>query len=192
MSPNRTTDPRPSLRGRELLLGVSGSIAAYKAAELVSLLVKRGAGVTVLMTPGAARFIGPLTLATLSRRPVVSDLFDPSCPDVEHIQMTERADALLVAPATANTLAKLAAGIADCPVTTAALALKPSTPLILAPAMNTRMWEHPATRENLRTLKSRGARIVAPAEGLLACGTVGVGKLAALDDILAALEKALR
>ncbi len=185
MSPNRT------IRSRELLLGVSGSIAAYKAAELVSLLGKRGVSVTVLMTAGAAQFIGPLTLATLSRRPVVTDLFDPACPDVEHIQMTERADAMLIAPATANILAKLAAGIADCPVTTAALALKPSTPLILAPAMNTRMWEHPATRENLRRLKSRGARIVPPAEGLLACGTVGVGKLAALEDILKVLAKAL-
>ena len=180
------------MKGRELLLGVSGSIAAYKAAELVSLLTKRGASVTVLMTPSAAEFIGRITLATLSRRPVVTTLFDPACPDVEHIQMTEKADAMLVAPATANTLARLAQGMADCPVTTAALALKPATPLVLAPAMNTRMWEHPATRENLRTLKSRGARIVAPAEGLLACGTVGVGKLAALDDILAALEKALR
>ena len=188
MSPNRTTD---RLKGRELLLAVSGSIAAYKAAELVSLLTKRGARITVLMTPAAAEFIGPLTLATLSRRPVVTNLFDPACPDVEHIQMTERADALLVAPATANTLAKLAAGIADCPVTTAALALKPSTPLVLAPAMNTRMWEHPATRENLRVLKSRGARIVPPAEGLLACGTVGVGRLAALEDVVAALAKAL-
>jgi len=188
LSPNRTTDP---LRDRELLLGVSGSIAAYKAAELASLLMKRGARLTVLMTRGASEFIGPLTLATLSRRPVVTTLFDPDSADVEHIEMTERADAMLVAPATANTLAKLTTGLADCPVTTAALALKPSTPLIVAPAMNTRMWEHPATRENLRKLKSRGVLIVPPAEGLLACGTVGIGKLAALEDILAALEKTL-
>ena len=173
------------------MLGVSGSIAAYKAAELLSLLAKRGARVTVLMTPAAAEFIGPLTLATLSRRPVVTTLFDPSSADVEHIEMTEKADAMLIAPATANTLAKLALGMADCPVTTAALALKPSTPLLVAPAMNTRMWEHPATRENLRRLKSRGALIVPPAEGLLACGTVGVGKLASLEHILSALEKAL-
>ena len=189
MSPNRTTkDP---LRGRELLLGVSGSIAAYKAAELLFLLRKRGASVTVLMTGAAAEFIGPITLATLSGRPVVTTLFDPACPDVEHIRMTEGADAMLVAPTTANTLAKLAMGLADCPVTTAALALKPSTPLIVAPAMNTRMWEHPATRENLRRLKSRGVRIVPPAKGLLACGSVGIGKLAALEDILDALKEAL-
>ncbi len=178
------------LKGREILLGVTGSIAAHKAADLASALSKRGAAVTVLMTPAAKAFIGELTLATLSRRPVISDLFEPSQADVEHIGLTERADAMLVAPATANVLAKMACGIADDPVSTAALALKPGTPLLVAPAMNTRMWEHPATRENLQRLRDRGVRVIPPGEGILACGTVGIGRLASHEVILNALEGA--
>lgn len=183
--------PRDPLQGRELLLGVTGSIAAFKAAELVSTLGKRGMGVTVLMTRGAQAFVSALTFATLSRRPVLTDLFAPDAVDPEHIGLTDRADAMLVAPATANVLAKLACGIADDPVTTTALALKPRTPLLVAPAMNTRMWEHPATRENLGRLQERGVKVIPPAEGLLACGTVGIGKLATLEALVAALEAAL-
>ena len=183
---------RDPLAGREILLGVTGSIAAYKAADLVSALSKRKAGVTVLMTRSAAAFVGPLTFGTLSGRRVVSDLLDPESEDPEHIGLTDRADAMLIAPATANVLAKLACGIADDPVTTTALALKPATPLLVAPAMNTRMWEHPATRENLARLEGRGVRIIPPGEGVLACGTVGVGKLAAVEALIAALEQAFR
>ena len=182
--------PKDPFRGRELLLGVSGSIAAYKAADLLSSLSKRGCRVTVLMTPSARAFIGELTLSALSKRPVVTDLLEAGHADIEHIGLTDRADAMLVAPATANTLARLACGLADDPVSATALALKPGTPLLLAPAMNTRMWEHPATRENLARLQARGAVVIPPGEGLLACGTVGAGRLAPLEAILAALEEA--
>ena len=179
------------LKGREILLGVTGSIAATKAAEIASSLRKRGAGVTVLMTREAKAFVGEITFAALSGRRVLSDLLDASAPDPEHVSVTDRADALLIAPATANTLAKLACGLADDPVSAAALALPSKTLLLLAPAMNTRMWEHPATRENLDRLEKRGARVVPPVEGRLACGTVGVGKMAAPEDILTALAEAL-
>ena len=179
------------LKGREILLGVTGSIAAYKAADIASALRKRGAGVTVLITREAKAFVGEITFAALSGRRVISDLLDASTPDPEHISVTDRADALLIAPATANTIAKLACGMADDPVSAAALALQPKALLLLAPAMNTRMWEHPATRENLERLVKRGARVIPPIEGLLACGTVGVGKMAAPEDILAALAAAL-
>jgi phosphopantothenoylcysteine synthetase/decarboxylase len=183
--------PRDPLKGRELVLGVTGSIAAYKAADLVSALVKRGLGVTVVLTEGAAAFIGPLTLATLSRRPVVTSLFDPAGAGIEHVDISERSDVMLVAPATANVLAKLALGIADDALTTTALALKRRTPLLVAPAMNTRMWEHPATGENLERLAARGVVVIPPAEGILACGTTGWGKLAAVETLVAALEEAL-
>ncbi len=179
------------LKGRELVLGVTGSIAAYKAADLVSAVVKRGLGVTVVLTEGASAFIGPLTLATLSRRPVVTGLFDPVRAEIGHIDISERADAMLVAPATANVLAKLALGLADDALTTTALALKRRTPLLVAPAMNTRMWEHPATQENLARLKERGVVVIPPAEGILACGTEGWGKLAAVEVLVQAIEEAL-
>ena len=179
------------LKGRELVLGVTGSIAAYKAADLVSAVVKRGLGVTVVLTQGASAFIGPLTLATLSRRPVVTDLFAPAGTGIEHVDLSERADVMLVAPATANVLAKLALGLADDALTTTALVLKRRTPLLVAPAMNTRMWKHPATLENLDRLKARGVIVIPPAEGVLACGTEGWGKLAGVDVLVAAVEKAL-
>lgn len=189
--PARDTPARDPLKGRELLLGVTGSIAAYKAADLVSTLTKRGMGVTVLMTPAAQRFVGPATFAALSKRRVVVDLFDPAFTDPEHIDLADRAHAMLVAPATANTLAKLSLGLADDPISTTALALPRKTPLLVAPAMNTRMWEHPATREHLDRLGARGVAVVPPAEGLLACGTVGWGKLAGTETLVAALEAAL-
>ena len=185
---SRRGDP---LKGRELLLGVTGSIAAYKAADLVSTVSKRGLSVTVLMTESARAFVGAATFAALSGRRVVTDLLDPAFTDPEHIAMTDRADAMLVAPATANLIAKLAAGLADDPISATALALRKGAPLIVAPAMNTRMWEHPATRENLDRLSARGAKIVQPVEGILACGTVGWGKLAPAEAIISALEEAL-
>ena len=182
---------RDTLKGRELLLGVTGSIAAYKAADLVSTVSKRGLSVTVLMTPSALAFVGAATFAALSGRRVVTDLFDPALSSPEHIDLSELAQAMLVAPATANILAKHALGLADDPVTATALALKKGTPLIVAPAMNTRMWEHPATRENLQRLTARGVRVIQPVEGLLACGTVGWGKLAPTEALVSALEEAL-
>lgn len=181
---------RDPLKGRELVLGVTGSIAAYKAADLCSTLAKRGLGVTVLMSRAAAAFVGPLTFSALTGKRVIIDLLDASESDIEHLAVTGKADAMLIAPATANALAKLASGIADDAVTTAALALPRGTPLLVAPAMNARMWEHPAVQENLARLKARGAEVVPPAEGVLACGTVGVGKLASVADLVSALERA--
>jgi phosphopantothenoylcysteine decarboxylase/phosphopantothenate--cysteine ligase len=156
---------------------VAGGIAAYKAADVVSALRKQGAQVTVLMTRNAGRFVAPLTLKTLSGRPVGEDLFaEPAEWGVGHVTLAKEADAFVVVAATADLLAKLAAGLADDFVSTAALVYHPK-PLLLAPAMNTAMWKHPAVRANLRTLAQRGARVLDPASGLLACGDVGDGKL---------------
>jgi phosphopantothenoylcysteine decarboxylase/phosphopantothenate--cysteine ligase len=156
---------------------VAGGIAAYKAADVVSALRKQGAQVTVLMTRNAGRFVAPLTLKTLSGRPVGQDLFaEPAEWGVGHVSLAKEADAFVVVAATADLLAKLATGLADDFVSTAALVYHPK-PLLLAPAMNTAMWKHPAVRANLRTLVQRGARVLDPASGLLACGDVGDGKL---------------
>jgi phosphopantothenoylcysteine decarboxylase/phosphopantothenate--cysteine ligase len=161
-----------------ILVGVAGGIAAYKAADVVSALRKKGAVTTVLLTRNAARFVAPLTLQALSGRPVGLDLFEePPAWGIGHISLAKEADAYVLVAATANLLAKLAAGIADDFVTTAALAYHPKS-LVIAPAMNTAMWRHPAVRANLETLKARGARIVEPAVGRLACGDEGEGKLA--------------
>jgi phosphopantothenoylcysteine decarboxylase / phosphopantothenate---cysteine ligase len=160
-----------------ILVGVAGGIAAYKAADVVSALKKQGAQVTVLMTRNAGRFVAPLTLRTLSGRPVGEDLFaEPAEWGVGHVSLAKEADAFVVVAATADLLAKLATGLADDFVSTAALVYHPK-PLLLAPAMNTAMWKHPAVRSNLRTLVNRGARVLDPASGLLACGDVGDGKL---------------
>lgn len=176
-----------TLRSKQLLLGVTGGIAAYKAADLASQLGKRGATVTAVMTRAAQAFLTPLTLQTLTHRPVVTTLFAPETPEqIEHIDLARRADLVLIAPCTANILAKLAHGIADDPLTTICLATE--APLLIAPAMNTKMWEHAATRDNLRVLRDRGAHVVEPDAGDLACGDVGPGRLAALETILAAVE----
>lgn len=180
---------------RTVLLGVTGGIAAYKSAELVRALQSDGHAVQAVLTKAATKFITPLTIASLTGNKVITDLFDDSSPDetlhsaIAHIDVAQRADVLLVAPATADTLAKFALGLADDFLSTAHLAFR--GPLVLAPAMNTNMWEHPATRENLAALRTRGARIVEPAVGELACGTVGSGRLAELDDIVAAVRSAL-
>lgn len=181
---------KPALAGRSVLVGVTGSIAVFRAADLVSRLSQEGARVTVLMTRAARRFVTPLTFETLSRRPVVTSLWRPEASDPEHVALAREADCYAIAPATANVLAKLALGIADDAVTTTALAT--ACPLVVAPAMNTRMWEHPAVRENLRQLRARGAVVVAPASGRLACGTVGPGKLAPLDALYDAVARACR
>ena len=166
-------------------LGVSGGIAAYKACEIVRGLDRAGAGVQVMLTANAVRFVTPLTLRTLSRRPVLLDPFDLAGEQgVRHIDLTRAIDVFVVAPATANTLAKLARGIADDFLSTFYLAV--TAPVVIAPAMNTRMWLHPATRENLAILESRGHRIVEPEVGWLAEGESGWGRLAEPEAIVQA------
>lgn len=176
--------------GRTVLLGVSGSIAAYKACELVRECVKRGADVHVLMTANAAAFVTPLTFQTLSRNPVTQGLYDQIDEwKPEHIALSERGDVFCVAPATANVIAKLACGLADDALTSVALAFR--GPLVIAPAMNSGMYAHPATQANLATLRQRGAVLVEPEHGELACGTTGAGRLAAVAVILTAIEQAV-
>lgn len=173
-----------------ILLGVTGSIAAYKACELTRLFIKGGHDVHVLMTQAAARFVSPLTFRTLSRNPVGLDMFDE--PDEwipGHISLAERADLLVVAPCTANVLAKLAHGLADDLLTATALATR--APLLVAPAMNTGMWENPATQANFATLASRGATFVDAGTGDLACGTTGKGRMAEAVEVYAAALRLL-
>jgi phosphopantothenoylcysteine decarboxylase len=167
---------------KSIVLGVAGSIAAYKSAELASLLVKQGHEVFVVMTHDATEFITPLTLQTLSKNPVTTSFFDEKenwRPG--HIQLADRANLLLIAPATANIIAELANGLANHPL--AAIALATRAPILLAPAMNGKMWEHPATKENVEKLKSRGVEFIGPEEGMLACGYEGLGRLWKVDDI---------
>jgi phosphopantothenoylcysteine decarboxylase/phosphopantothenate--cysteine ligase len=179
-----------SLAGREIILGVTGSIAAYKAVYLLRELTRLGAGVTVVTTAHAEKFVAPLTFRTLSGRPVLSDLFDPQTPDaVEHVQLAERAQALVVAPATANLLAKAAHGIADDFLTTLLLAAR--CPVLIAPAMDGGMWQHPAVTDNVRTLRERGVTVLEPDAGELASGLAGRGRLPEVEAILEALERLL-
>ena len=166
-----------------VVLGVTGGIAAYKACELLRLLQKQGMDVYVVMTKNACRFVTPLTFETLSGHPVAVDTFDrPATWEVEHIALAKRADIFLIAPATANIIAKMACGIADDMLSTTVLATR--APVMIAPAMNTGMWENPATQDNLRTLMARGVRVVAPASGHLACGDSGAGKLEDVEVIV--------
>ena len=165
------SEPAPSI-----VVGVTGSIAAYKAADLVSKLVKRGFEVHVVMTHGAQEFVTPLTFQTLSRHPVITSVFESGQWKPGHIDLADRADLLLIAPATANVIAELAHGLAGHPLTEIALATQ--APLLIAPAMNGKMWQHAATQANVATLKSRGAEFIGPDAGLLACGYEGLGRLA--------------
>src|SRR5580765_1613034 len=170
--------------GKNIVLGVTGSIAAHKAADLASLLTKAGASVRVVMTADAQRFITPLPFKTLSRNPVVTDLFDEEDGwKPTHIKLADEADVLLIAPATADVLARLAHGLADDALTCIALALNPKARLLIAPAMNGKMWLHPATQENVAALKSRGAEFIGPEEGLLSCGYEGIGRLWPVEKI---------
>ena len=165
-------------KGRNIVLGVTGSIAAYKAAEITSRLTKEGANVNVVMTADAQKFITPLAFKTLSRNPVETDLYgETEGWKPTHIKLADEADLLLIAPATANTLAKMANGLADDALTCIALALNPKTPVLIAPAMNGKMWLHPATQQNVATLKGRGAEFIGPEEGMLSCGYEGIGRL---------------
>jgi phosphopantothenoylcysteine decarboxylase len=167
---------------KSVVLGVTGSIAAYKSAELASLLVKQGHEVYVVMTHDATEFIAPLTLQTLSKNPVTTSFFDEKenwRPG--HIELADRASLVLIAPATANIIAELAHGLADHPL--AAIALATRAPILVAPAMNGKMWEHPATKQNVEILKSRGVEFIGPEEGMLACGYEGLGRLWKVNDI---------
>jgi phosphopantothenoylcysteine decarboxylase / phosphopantothenate---cysteine ligase len=179
----------------KVALGVSGGIAAYKAAEIVRLLQERGVHVQVIMTRAAQEFVRPLTFAALSGQKVITEMFtgenvEPNIDSaVEHIAVAQSIDVLLVAPATADLLAKFAQGIASDFLTT--LYLATTAPVVLAPAMNVNMWNHPATRTNVEILKARGVRVVEPDEGYLACGMTGPGRLAGNDAIIAATMEAL-
>jgi len=180
-----------------ITLGVTGGVAAYKAAELVRLLQQDGFTVQVVMTRGARKFITPLTFAALSGQKVITDLFGDSSGGeanlesaIEHIAVAQRTDLLLVAPATADILAKFARGIADDFLTT--LYLASTAPVVLAPAMNVNMWNHAATQENVARLRARGVTIVDPAEGYLACGMTGAGRLAGQAEIVAAVRDVLK
>ena len=169
-----------------VVLGVTGGIAVYKACELLRLLQKRGIDVFVVMTQNACRFVAPLTFETLSGHPVAVDTFDrPQTWEVEHIALAKRADLFLIAPATANIMGKMACGIADDMLSTTVMATR--APVLVAPAMNTGMWENAAVQQNIKTLRARGVEIVAPVSGHLACGDSGAGKL---EDVAVIAERA--
>ena len=169
-----------------VVLGVTGGIAVYKACELLRLLQKRGIDVFVVMTQNACRFVAPLTFETLSGHPVAVDTFDrPQTWEVEHIALAKRADLFLIAPATANIMGKMACGIADDMLSTTVMATR--APVLVAPAMNTGMWENAAVQQNVETLRTRGVEIVAPVSGHLACGDSGAGKL---EDVAVIAERA--
>ncbi len=174
-----------------VVVGVTGSIAAYKSAELTSLLYKQGHDVFVVMTRDATEFITPLTLQTLSKNPVMTSFYDEKenwRPG--HIQLADRANLLLIAPATAHIIAELANGLAGHPL--AAIALATRAQMLIAPAMNGKMWEHPATQDNVLKLRERGVEFIGPEEGMLACGYEGAGRLWKVDDIAFRAEFLLR
>ncbi|MCY2930435.1 MAG: phosphopantothenoylcysteine decarboxylase [Planctomycetota bacterium] len=180
------------LHSREVLLCVTGGVACYKAADLASRLVRAGAGVTVALTEAACRFVVPLTFRALTGRAVHTSLWETSGGhDMEHIALTEQAHVMVVAPATANILGKLACGIADDLVSTLALTASGACPIVLAPAMNSRMWAARAVQENVKTLRARGCQFVGPGEGRLACGTVGPGRMAEPEEIVAKIAEVL-
>jgi phosphopantothenoylcysteine decarboxylase/phosphopantothenate--cysteine ligase len=178
------------LSGREIVLGVTGGIAAYKSADLVSRLRHLGARVSVIMTRNATEFVAPLTFQTLSANPVTVDTFQsPEYWNVEHVALAQRAEVFVIAPATANILAKMAHGIADDMLSTTVLAT--SAPVLAAPAMNTGMWQAKATQETIRILQERGVRFVGPGSGLLACGDVGAGRMSEPAEIVEAIHAIL-
>ena len=180
-----------TLKGRRILLGVTGSIAAYKAALLVRGLVKEGADVQVVMTPLAKQFITPLTMATLSRHPILVEFFDPENGAWNsHVSLGEWADLYLIAPATANTLAKMTYGIADNLLLTSYLSAR--CPVAVAPAMDLDMFAHPATQENLARLRERGVAIIEPGSGELASGLSGKGRMAEPEAIIEQIRPLLR
>ena len=176
---------------KEIILGVTASIASYKACDIIRGLAEEGFRITVIMTEDAKEFITPLTLASLSRNRVYSKMFsDPESWDIEHISLADRASLILIAPATANIIHKLAVGACDDLLTCAVLAAK--APVMLAPAMNSYMYEHPLTQENIAKLKKIGYKFIAPQKGKLACGKIGIGHLAPVEDIVAEAKKILK
>lgn len=187
------SDPAPidaQLKGREVIVGVCGGIAAYKVADVVSKLAQLGAGVTVCMTPEAQKFVTPLTFEALSGRRVRTDSFDlVDTSDPQHIGLTERADLMLIAPATSNIIAKVATGLCDDLVSLMICAA--ACPVVFAPAMNSRMWNHPAARENRAKLASFGYRFIGPESGWLACRNVGPGRLSEPQTIVNELVQML-
>lgn len=177
-----------ALQGKHVVLGVTGGIAAYKACELASRLHKAGAAVHVIMTHNACEFVAPLTFETLSNQPVVTDTFDRiKTWDVAHVSLAKLADVFVIAPATANILAKMACGLADDMLSTTVLATR--APVVVAPAMNTGMWENAATQANVETLRARGVQFVGPEGGYLACGDSGAGRMSEAKDIFDYLEQ---
>jgi phosphopantothenoylcysteine decarboxylase/phosphopantothenate--cysteine ligase len=176
------------LKNKTIVLGITGGIAAYKAADIASKLTQAGANVEVVMTESATKLITPLTLRNITGRPVVTDMFELGSEySVEHIALAEAADAVAIAPATANTIAKLAVGIADNMLCCIVLATK--VPVIVAPAMNDNMFQNPITQENLAKLKARGFTIIDPEYGRLASGKTGWGRLAEVETIIKAIEQ---
>ncbi len=191
MSSKIKSQKLPPAKGN-IVLGVTGSIAACKAAELASQLAQLGFKVQVVMTADALRFVTPLVFKTLTRHPVVTDLYDEEEGwKPAHIKLADDADLLLIAPATANNLAKLAHGLADDALTCIALALQPRAKVLIAPAMNGKMWQHPATRANVATLKARGVEFIGPEAGLLACGYAGLGRLWPVEQIVSRVRALL-
>ena len=175
------------LTGKAIVLGVTGSIAAYKAVDLASKLTQAGAQVNVLMTSSAQQFVAPLTFRSITHRPVLTDLFDINSSEaVEHVALAKKADLIVVAPATANSIAKLAYGMSDDAVSIVALATE--SPLIIAPAMDGHMWQHPAVQQNVTTLASRGASIVGPSSGRLASGLQGQGRMVEPEEVVGAVS----
>lgn len=181
---------RSPLAGKTILLGVTGSIAAYKAADLASKLHQRGATVRVVLTEGAKKFVTALTFQTVTHQPVAQDLWEErDAAGVAHVDLADRADLLLIAPATANTLAQLAHGLADDFL--GSLYLVCRAPVLIAPAMNGKMWTHPATQANVATLQNRGHVFIGPEAGMQACGYEGLGRLWPVEEIIAQAEKLL-
>jgi phosphopantothenoylcysteine synthetase/decarboxylase len=169
---------------KNIVLAVTGSIAAHKAVDLASLLTKKEFSVHVVMTADALKFVTPVPFKVLSRNPVVTGLYDDTEGwQPEHIRLADEADLLLIAPATANTIAKLAHGIAEDALGCIALALNPAAKVLIAPAMNGKMWLHPATQQNVAILKARGVEFIGPEEGLLSCGYEGIGRLWPVEKV---------
>lgn len=178
------------LSGKTIILGITGSIAAYRSADLTSRLTQEGAVVFPVMTEAATRLIQPITLKTLARNPVASDLWEAEQGwQPGHIELADKADLLAVVPATANTLAQFAHGLA--PDLLSSIYLATQAPVLIAPAMNGKMYAHPATQGNIQVLKDRGHQFVEPVEGMLACGYEGMGKLAAVEDVYKMILKML-
>ena len=176
-----------------IVLGVTGSIAAYKAADITSSLTKRGHNIDVILTENGSKIITPITLQTLSKNKVYMDMFEEITPkEVKHISLAEKADIVLIAPATANIIGKIAGGIADDFLSTVVMAAAPHTPVYIAPAMNTNMYENPIVHDNIDRLKRFGYHFIEPKESMLACGVLGKGALADVDDIVRIIEGSIK